>query len=321
MTGRRAFLHEALSCAGHLALASAAMPLLARRAWAAPRGARVVAVEPFGRLEMVADGVWALVSTPLAGDMTTVANGGIVAGRSGVLVIEGLMTVAGARWLGEQARALTGRWPTHVVCTHYHSDHVNGLAGYAGDAGHAVVHLTAASRDLAARNTPPDAIRASALATAIVVDPAAPTTLDLGGRMVRLVPRSGHTASDVSIELDDPAVTFCGDLVWNNMFPNYVDARPGTLAASVRAMRRGGSVRYVPGHGPVATDGDVARYLDMLGEVEVAARAAFTRGIASADAAATFRFSPSLGDWAMFSPAFLPRAFEAWRRELQARGG
>ena len=321
MRDRRAFLHDALSCAGHIALASAAMPLLARRAWAAPRDARVVAVEPFARLEMVADGVWALVSTPLTGDMTTVANGGIVAGRSGVLVIEGLMTAAGARWLGEQARALTGRWPTHVVCTHYHSDHVNGLAGYAGDAGHALVHFTAASRDLAARNTPPDAIRSSALASAIVVDPLAPTTLDLGGRTVRLVPRAGHTASDVTIELDDPAVTFCGDLVWNAMFPNYVDARPSTLAASVRALRRTGTVRYVPGHGPVATAEDVARYLDMLGEVEVAARAAVARGIASVDAAASFRFSPSLGEWAMFSPAFLPRAFEAWRRELQSSGG
>ncbi|MBK8250959.1 MAG: MBL fold metallo-hydrolase [Gemmatimonadetes bacterium] len=321
MTGRRAFLHDALSCAGHLALASAAMPMLARRAWAAPRGARVVALEPFGRLERVADGVWALVSTPLAGDMTTVANGGIVAGRAGVLVIEGFMTPAGARWLGEQARTLTGRWPTHVVCTHYHSDHVNGLAGYAGDAGHAIVHLTAASRDLAARNTPADAIRASALATAMVVDPAAPTTLDLGGRIVRLVPRAGHTASDVTIELDDPAVTFCGDLVWNAMFPNYVDARPGTLAASVRALRRAGSVHYVPGHGPVASGDDLARYLEVLGEVEVAARAAFARGVASADAAATFRISPSLGEWAMFSPTFLPRAFEAWRRELQSSRG
>jgi glyoxylase-like metal-dependent hydrolase (beta-lactamase superfamily II) len=320
MNGRRAFIHDAVSCAGHLALASAAMPLLARRAWAAPRGARVLAVEPFGRLEEVGSGVWALVSTPLAGDMTTVANGGIVAGRSGVLVIEGLMTAAGARWLGEQARALTGRWPTHAVCTHYHSDHVNGLSGYAGDAGHVRLHLTAASRDLAVRNTPADAIRASALATAILLDPTAPTTLDLGARQVRVVPRVGHTASDVSIELDDPAVTFCGDLVWNAMFPNYVDARPSALAASVRALRRPGPVRYVPGHGPVAGTDDVARYLEMLGEVEVAARAAVSRGVASADAAATFRFSPGLGEWAMFSPAFLPRAFEAWRRELQGAG-
>lgn len=320
MTGRRAFIHDALSCAGHIALATATLPLLSRRAWAAPRGARVVAEEPFARLEAVGDGVWALVSTPLSGDMTTVANGGIIAGRSGVLVIEGLMTVAGARWLGEQARQLTGRWPTHLVCTHYHSDHVNGLAGYAGGEGHVLTHLTAASRDLATRNTPPDPVRASALSTASLIDPAAPTTLDLGGRRVRLVPRLGHTASDVTIELDDPAVTFCGDLVWNAMFPNYVDARPSALATNVRALLRPGAVRYIPGHGPVAAASDVARYLDMLGEVEVAARDAVTRGIASADAAKAFKFSSGIGEWAMFSPAFLPRAFEAWKREL-APGG
>ena len=44
--------------------------------------------KPWGRLERVADGVWTLISTPLAGDeasgaMRTFSNGGIVAGREG----------------------------------------------------------------------------------------------------------------------------------------------------------------------------------------------------------------------------------------------
>jgi glyoxylase-like metal-dependent hydrolase (beta-lactamase superfamily II) len=319
MRDRRGFIHDTLSCAGHIALAAAAMPALATRAWAASRDAQVLAVEPFARLEEVGDRVWALVSTPLTGDMTTVANGGIVAGRAGVLVIEGLMTVAGARWLGEQARRLTGKWPSHLVCTHYHGDHVNGLVGYAGEGAHLGVYLTAVTRDQAGSNTPTDAMRTSALATAIVVDPTSPSTIDLGGRTVRLVPRAGHTASDLSIELDDPMVTFCGDLVWNAMFPNYVDAQPRALAQSVHALRRGRGARYIPGHGPVASEADVTRYLDMLGEVETAARRAVAAGIASVDAAATFRMPSSLGEWAMFSPAFLPRAFEAWRRDLAPR--
>ncbi len=316
---RRAFIGGAVSCASHLALAAAAMPAVARRLWAAPAGTSIVAQEPFGRLERVAEGVWALVSTPLGGDMTTVANGGIIAGRSGTLVIEGLMTPAGATWLAERARELTGRWPTHLVCTHYHSDHVNGLTGYAGNGSHVPVHVTAATRDAAMRNTPPNAVRTSALQSAIALDAGAASTLDLGGRVVRLVPRAGHTASDLTVELEDPALVFCGDLVWNAMFPNYVDARPSVLAASVRALRRAGGATYVPGHGPVAGDAELDRYLRMLEHVEEGARQAIGAGIASADAAATFRLPASLGDWAMFSPAFLPRAFEAWRRELAAR--
>ena len=58
-----------------------------------PLGA-VVAREPFGNLEKVADGVWALISTPLGGNNTTVSNGGIIAGKSGVLAIEGFNQTA-----------------------------------------------------------------------------------------------------------------------------------------------------------------------------------------------------------------------------------
>ncbi len=44
--------------------------------------------------------------------------------------------------------------------------------------------------------------------------------------------------SDVSIEVDDPSLVFCGNLVWNGMFPNYVDAAPSALTPSVKALRR-----------------------------------------------------------------------------------
>src|SRR5437868_2343263 len=100
---RRDFLAQSGSCAAHLALAATGMSVAARRAWAsAPFGA-VVAREPFGNLEKVSDGVWALVSTPLGGDSTTVSNGGIIAGRNAVLAIEGLNRPAGATWLATKA--------------------------------------------------------------------------------------------------------------------------------------------------------------------------------------------------------------------------
>src|SRR5512143_1604344 len=86
---RRDFLHDSLSCAAHLALASLAMPAIWKNAWARQVQGPVVATEPFGRLEKVADGVWALISTPLNGDRATLANGGLIAGKKGVVAIEG----------------------------------------------------------------------------------------------------------------------------------------------------------------------------------------------------------------------------------------
>jgi len=310
---------EFVSCASHLALAAVCMPLAVRERWARVALGTVVADEPFGRLEQVGEGIWALISTPLGGDYTTTSNGGIIAGRSGVLAIEGFNTPAGATWLANKSRELTGRWPTHVVLTHYHADHANGVAGYLGNAAHPVIRTTTTTRELVlTRNTPTNDARVSALRDAEVIVPIDATRIDLGSRMVRLVPRAGHTASDVSIEVDDPSLVFCGDLVWNGMFPNYVDATPSALARSVKALRRPGATTYVPGHGGVAHEGDVARYVSMLDEVEAAARSARAKGISAAEAALAFAQPPSLGEWTLFNKVFYERAFAAWYRELAA---
>lgn len=323
---RRRFLGDGVSCATHLALAGAMAPVLARALWAQPRDARrVVAEEPFGRLEQVADGVWALISTPLTGDRTTLSNGGIIAGTSGVLAVEGFMMPEGARWLATRARELTGRWPTHAVVTHYHADHLAGVAGYREPGTNTRVIVTDETRGAVLgtpieRPTPADEARREALSAAVAPDDW-PGGIDLGGRRVRVVRRKGHTASDVTIEVNDPAVTFTGDLVWNGMFPNYVDASPSALTASTRALRRKGTVAYVPGHGSVAAEGDLDRYLDVLAEVERAARAAHAKGTPAAEAGAAFALPASLGEWYLFNKVFFERAFSAWYRELGSGAG
>jgi glyoxylase-like metal-dependent hydrolase (beta-lactamase superfamily II) len=316
---RREFLGQSVSCAAHLALAASAMPLAAKLAWAQSSPGSVVAREPFGTLEKISDGVWALISTPLNGDRTTVSNGGIIAGRNGVLAIEGFQMPQGAQWLATKAKELTGKWPTHVVVTHYHADHANGVAGYASDGEHPVVRATARTRELVVtKNQPADDARVQTLNGAELLSANDATTLELGGRTVRIIPRGGHTDSDVTLELDDPSIVFCGDLLWNGMFPNYVDAAPSKLRASVRTVRRARSTIYVPGHGAVATVGDYDRYVAMLDEVERAARVAYAKGVSAADAGASFQLPASLGEWVLFNKVFYPRAFEAWYRDLKA---
>jgi len=317
---RRDFLAQSGSCAAHLALAAAFAPRALSAAWArAPLG-ELVATEPFGSLEKVADGIWALISTPLGGDRTTLSNGGIIAGRSGVVAIEGFNQPAGAAWLATKARELAGQWPTHVVVTHYHADHANGVAGYLTSeaaTSKPTVRATERTRNLVLeKNQPADAARASAMQGIVVLPASEPSTIDLGGRRVRIIPRSGHTDSDVSVEVDDPSVVFTGDLVWNGMFPNYVDAVPTKLAASVKALRRERQTIYVPGHGALAREADFDRYVAMLGEIEQAARKAKQDGKTPAEAGAAYALPASLGEWTLFNRIFFERAFSAWYREL-----
>ncbi|HKW09556.1 MAG TPA: MBL fold metallo-hydrolase [Gemmatimonadaceae bacterium] len=314
---RREFLATSGSCVAHLTLAASVMPLAARRAWAAPLGS-VVAHEPFGNLERVAEGVWALISTPLNGDRTTISNGGLIVGRNAVLAIEGFNQPQGAQWLAGKAHELTGRWPTHVALTHYHADHANGVAGYLDGGQHPELRATKRTKELVVeRNKPEDASRVAALDQAVVIGADQPSTLDLGGRVVHVVPRRGHTESDVSIELDDPSIVFCGDLFWNAMFPNYVDAIPTQLAQSVRALRRTRDTTYVPGHGAIGKQAEYDRYVGMIDEVEKGARAAYAKGQTPADGAAAFTLPPSLGEWMSFSKTFYERAFSAWYKELK----
>ncbi|MBX9929861.1 MAG: MBL fold metallo-hydrolase [Gemmatimonadaceae bacterium] len=315
---RRDALRVGASCAAHLALASFVMPRPARAAWAHRPIGRVVARAPFGTLERVADGVWALISDPFGGDRTTLSNGGLIAGKAGVVAIEGFNTPAGASWLAQQSLALTGRWPTHVVLTHYHADHANGVAGYRTD-GHAVsTRATEVTRDQVLTRNAADADRRAALSDAVLLRPEATDAIDLGDRRVRCVARRGHTASDVTVELDDPSVVFCGDLVWNGLVPNYVDAIPSALRHSVRALMVPGRRAFVPGHGAMADRAALVRYAALLDAIEAGARAARDAGTPPEEAGARFTLPESLDKWTLFSPTYFTRAFSAWNREWDA---
>jgi len=318
-SSRREFLGLAGGCTAHLLLLAGAAPLAAQRIFAPRRGSRILAQEAWGRIEPVADGIWALISTPLQ-DRTTLCNGGIVRGSAGVVVIESFAQPRGATWLAEQARALTGRWPDQVVVTHYHGDHSAGLAGYVRADGAPQLRCTHATRELVRTQdnsrgieVPPE--RARMLADAVLVDPTSETSIDLGDRQIRVVPREGHTRSDVTVEIDEPSVVFCGDLVWNRMFPNYVDAVPSRLARAVAGLTRADDTRYVPGHGPLAAGIDLRLYISLLDSVEQAARAAKAAGQTAAEAAASFRLPAEISNWTLFSPRYPEMAIGAWLRE------
>jgi glyoxylase-like metal-dependent hydrolase (beta-lactamase superfamily II) len=314
MTSRRDFIAQTGSCAAHLALAASLPPALLARWTASPIG-EIVAREPFGNLEKVGENVWALISNPLGGDRTTLSNGGLIAGRNIVLAIEGFNQPAGAAWLAQKSKELTGRWPTHVLVTHYHGDHSNGVAGYFTASDKPAMRATDVTKELILTKNAANADRSAAMKDTVVIA-LAPAALDLGGVAVRIVPRDGHTASDVTVEVEGRAIVFCGDLMWNRMVPNYVDAVPSVLSKSVRMLQSPRPMTYVPGHGGLANAVDYANYVGVIDEIEKAARAGKAAGKTAAEAATGFKLPASLGEWTLFSPQYFERAIGAWYKEL-----
>ena len=321
LVNRRDLLLKATGCSAYLLGALAWAPARVRSRFATQEVGRVVSSEPFGRLEELGEGIWALVSTPLQ-ERTTLSNGGIIAGSNGVLVVEGFASIAGAQWMAAKAVELTGRGPTHVVLTHYHGDHSTGLAGYRNDDDVPLILHTPKTRDLlvASWSERDDSGAASPLAVlpaeALIPDDEDRLDIDLGGRVVGISAHLGHTPSDVTVRVEDPRVVFCGDLVWNDMFPNYVDAIPTRLWTACNDLLADRDAIYVPGHGSVGDFGDARRFLAVIENVGEAARAAFEGGIPPAEAAAEYTLPESLGEWFMFSPRYHEVAFTAWHREL-----
>ncbi len=323
---RRDFLSWSGTCCAHLMWMSAASSLGARRLFAAEsQGRKIVAEEPWGRIEELYEGVWAVVSTPLAKqDWTTLSNGGIIAGKERVLVVESFARPAGAAWVSKQAQALTGRLPTDVVITHYHGDHANGVNGFLRDGDTPRVWTTGRTKELLTQEKPRNDGRGDENQRASLFEDAAEiamdqtTEIDLGGRKVRIEPRAGHTASDVTVEIEDPSVVFYGDLLWNGMFPNFRDTIPSLFAESIQAAMRTRDTVYVPGHGPLADKDDITRLLAVLAEVERAARKTFGTETTADETGRLFRLPESLGQWALFNDDYFVTAMSAWHRELAA---
>ena len=149
-----------------------------------------------------------------------------------------------------------------------------------------------------------------------MVDAASAAKLDIGGRTVRLIPKSGHTASDVAVVVEELDLVFGGDLIWNAMFPNYVDAAPSTLAKSVASLRRSGDATYIPGHGPIAKTAEFDRYVAFLNEIERAAREGKQKGLDPKALAEGYTIPASLGEWTLFQKSFIETAFKAWYKEI-----
>ncbi|MCA0377722.1 MAG: MBL fold metallo-hydrolase [Gemmatimonadetes bacterium] len=326
--GPRAFLAQAGGCLAHVLLSASCASPRARGQWTAPSNPTVT-TQPFARLDAIGAEAWAVISTPLGGDRTTFANGGIIAGTAGVVVVEGFYRSAGAEWLARQARALTGRWPTHVVLTHYHVDHASGVNGYAGldtapgAPARPALYATASTRTAAVSGAPVaparDAALERAFADVVVVGADRGGVIDLGNRTVRLEPLRGHTASDLVVHDEDARLTFAGDLVWSGMFPNFVDADPRRLAESVahlaRSVRRSARQVLVPGHGGVVTADGMAQYEGLLASLEAAARGGYAAGRPAAEVAAGYTVPSALGEW-MATKSGVERAMTAWYRVL-----
>jgi glyoxylase-like metal-dependent hydrolase (beta-lactamase superfamily II) len=202
---------------------------------------------------------------------------GVVAGDTGVLLIDCGTTLLEAAAIGDDVRELAGRDVTHLVMTHHHFDHILGSAGFPDALSYGAPPVAVALGDRlddacteAVRyGADPDQVTAAARAARPPDNVSWNAEIDLGGRSVRVIhPGEGHTDHDLIVVVPtNPPVVFCGDLVEESADPAVgVDAEPGAWPDTLNRVLAlgGGDAVYVPGHGAVVDAEFLRQQRDLL---------------------------------------------------------
>ncbi|MCB1521137.1 MAG: quinoprotein relay system zinc metallohydrolase 2 [Hyphomicrobiaceae bacterium] len=254
----------------------------------------------------VATGAHGVYAPANGGD---ISNKGFIIGDTAVAVVDTGGTARVGLELLRAIRALTDRPVGYVINTHMHPDHVLGNAAFRGEGVQFVGHhkLAAALSARAERylSYNRDALGAEAFESTEIVLPTQPietvTTIDLGGRQLRLEPhRTAHTDNDLTIRDSKTDVAFLGDLI----FAGHVPTLDGSIRGWLTVLGEMGAKparKIVPGHGPAAMDWQpaatpVIRYLDAVAsDVRQAIKAGRTMRETIATAAQSER-----GAWELF---------------------
>jgi glyoxylase-like metal-dependent hydrolase (beta-lactamase superfamily II) len=219
-------------------------------------------VEPDSGLAEVADRVWVTRRGP-AGVVSTV-----VAGASGVLLVDAGWSVPAGDDLLAAVRRLGRGEPVGAVGTHAHPAHVGGNAAL--PPGVPVLLHDAAAAELRDRSAH---VRTLSSVTAV----------DLGDRVVEVIhPGRGHTAGDLVVRVPDADVLVVGDLLRGDAPPSYgPDCWPLEWPASLDLVLQllGDAGLAVPGHGDPMGRAAVEEQRDGTATVAEAVREIAGRGV------------------------------------------
>jgi glyoxylase-like metal-dependent hydrolase (beta-lactamase superfamily II) len=201
-----------------------------------------------GSFVPVADQIFVAVAQPAD------VNIGLILGPTGGLIIDTGSSPEQGAAIKAAAEALSGVKVVAVLATHWHYDHLFGLAGFEGIP-------SIAHESVAAWLERPEALGA---AGDLGLDPAtlcAPTStfslakvIDAGGRRVEVLHFGpGHTDGDVVVYVPDAQVIFAGDLLESAGPPSFgpdCDLKSWPTALDgLLGLTKDGTV-IVPGHGP-----------------------------------------------------------------------
>lgn len=217
-----------------------------------------------------------------------ISNAGVVITDAGVVVFDALGTPSLANLLLSKIREITDKPIVKVIVSHYHADHIYGLQVFK-QLGAEIIAPQAALDYLASESASerleerrfslePWVNEATYLVTPdkLLIENASFT---LGGLTFQLnLLGKAHSEGDLTLFVEPDRVLFSGDIIFEGRIPYLGDANTKAWLQTLRKMETSKLVALVPGHGPIATQPNLAikatsDYLDfMRGKMGAAAR-------------------------------------------------
>jgi cyclase len=220
---------------------------------------------PVRTLHEVGDGVFAWLQP---GGESGVSNAGVVIDDDGVTVIDTLMVPSQWEPFADAVKSL-GLPIRRIVLTHAHIDHVGGTKAFP----HAAVYATKATSAVLDQPMMTDAYKAFMPAFTEEFDVleemgTRPATHEVDGAAaltprVELLPADGHTDGDLIVLVADADVCFPGDLCFFGVTPLAFQGNPAQWANTLDAVAELAET-FVPGHGPVGGEAEVAELAEYL---------------------------------------------------------
>lgn len=253
------------------------------------------------------------------------SNAGFVVTRDGVVVFDALGTPALGRGIVEAIRKVTDAPIRRVVVSHYHADHVYGLAPLKAAGAEIWAHRRslgyfasgAAAERLAQRRADlyPWVDETTELVKPdVLIDGDA--SFRLGGTTFRIIDIGGaHAPDDIMLLVEDDRTLFAGDLLFAGRIPFVGNADSAHWLAAIERVIPLAPVVVVPGHGPASRD--VAR--DLVTTRDYLAYLRETMGRAARELE-PFDDAYAKTDWSRYRslPAFEPaNRINAWGTYLR----
>lgn len=237
-------------------------------------------------------------------------NIGVSAGADGVYLIDDQYAPLSEKIMAA-VKAISDKPINYVVNTHWHGDHTGGNENF-GKAGATIIaHEAVRARmekggELAAFKIVVPPAAAGALPVITFSDKAA---LHLNGETSHLIHVDpAHTDGDTIIHWPAANIIHTGDTFVNGFFP-FVDISSGgrldgiIKSADMVLALADDKTKIIPGHGPLATKADLARFRAMLATVRERVTAAKAAGKTAEEWAASKPLADLDAEW---GKGFLP---------------